>query len=164
MHDELDLVLGGRAPTVEDLPQLVYTERVMRESMRLYPPVWVNGRTPEAADTIAGRPVPARAIVATVPYLVHRDSRWFPDPERFDPDRFAPELASERHRFAYFPFGGGARQCVGQAFAEMEGLLVLAALAQHFTPRLHDGQRVELEPMVSLRPKGGLAMRILPRA
>ena len=97
-------------------------------------------------------------------YYVQRDARWFPDPERFDPERFAPNTPTTRPRFAYFPFGGGVRQCIGQAFAEMEGRLTLASLAQHFTPRLLPGHRLVPEAMITLRPKGGLPMRLVARA
>ncbi len=158
LHAELARVLGGRAPGFADLDKLPYTEKVILESMRIYPPVWETGRLAVEADRIDGRPVPARALVGTLPYLVHRDPRWYPDPMRFDPERFTPEASRARPRFAYFPFGGGDRRCVGEAFAMMEGKLILATLAQSFRPRLIPGHVVELEPMVSLRPKGGLPM------
>lgn len=163
LHAELDAVLSGRPPRFEDLPKLEYTERVLRESMRLYPPVWGNQRLAEQADVITGRPVPARAQIAAVPWLVHRDARWFPDPLRFDPDRFLPEAVRERPHFAYFPFGGGDRRCIGESFAEMEASLVLATLAQRFTPRLDPTHEVVPEPMVSLRPWRGLPMKLVPR-
>jgi cytochrome P450 len=163
LHEELDAVLGGRPPRVADLPTLPYTDRVLRESLRLLPPVWVNTRRSLEADEVEGHPLPAKAIVFLAPWVVHRDPRWWPDPLRFDPDRFVPGAGEERPRFAYFPFGGGVRQCIGQLFAEMEGRLVLAGLAQRFSPRLLPGHRVEPEPMITLRPKGGLPMRLMPR-
>jgi cytochrome P450 len=163
LHAELDTVLGGRAPRHEDLPKLVYTERVMRESMRLYPPVWGNQRVAQYADEVQGRPVPAGAQVSPTPFLTQRDARWFPDPLRFDPERFTTKAIRERPRFSYYPFGGGERVCVGQSLAEVEGLLILATLAQRFAPRLLPDHRVELEPMVSLRPRGGMPMRLQRR-
>jgi cytochrome P450 len=164
LHAELAAVMGGRPPAFADLPRLVYTDRVLRESMRLFPPAWINGRVNLEATRLAGRPLPARSIVTTSPWLVHRDARFFPDPERFDPGRFSSAALEDRPRFAYFPFGGGARQCIGQAFAEVEAKLLLASLAQRFAPRLEAGTRVEPEPMVTLRPKGGLPMRLVARA
>ncbi len=164
LHGELDRVLGGRAATFEDLPALPYTEQVLRESLRLYPVAWINGRKALQPDVIEGRELPAGSIVLMSTYYVQRDARWFPDPERFDPERFAPNTPTTRPRFAYFPFGGGVRQCIGQSFAEMEGRLTLASLAQHFTPRLLPGHRVVPEAMITLRPKGGLPMRLVPRA
>lgn len=163
LHAELDAVLGGRPPTWDDLPQLVYTEQVLRETMRLYPPVWGNQRVAVEEVEICGRRVPKGGTVGPLPWLVHRDERWYPDPMRFDPQRFTPEAVRARPRFAYFPFGGGDRQCVGQAFAEVEGQLLLAALAQHFAPRCAPGTRLEIEPMVSLRPRGGMPMRLVAR-
>jgi cytochrome P450 len=163
LHAELDRVLAGRTPTFSDLPNLPYTQQVLRESMRLYPPAWTTGRLNLEATRVSGRALPARSFVITSPWLVHRDSRWFPEPERFDPDRFTPESSSGRPRFAYFPFGGGARQCIGQSFAEVEGALLLASFAQRFAPRALDGARVEPEPMVTLRPRNGLVMRLTRR-
>lgn len=163
LHAELDSVLGGRPPQFEDLPNLPYTDRVLRESMRLYPPAWVNARQSIDDDEICGHPLPGGSPILVFPIVVHRDARWFPDPEVFDPDRFLPEASAARPRFSYFPFGGGARQCIGQSFAEMEGRLALAHLAQHFTPRLAEDQVAEMEPMLTLRPKGGLRMRLVPR-
>lgn len=164
LHEELDQVLGGRPATFEDLPNLPYTDRVLKESMRIYPPVWGNQRVSTGDDVVAGRALPAGSMVTPLPWIVHRDARWYPDPLRFEPDRFTPEAMRARPRFSYFPFGGGDRVCVGQAFAEMEGRLALATLAQHFTPRALEGYQVEPEAMVSLRPKGGLPMRLVPRS
>jgi cytochrome P450 len=164
LHAEIAEIPGGRAPGFADVQRLVYTEQVLRESMRLFPPAWINGRVNLEPAVVAGRGLPARSIVTVSPWLVHRDPRFFPDPERFDPERFSPEACEGRHRFAYFPFGGGVRQCIGQAFAEVEAKLLLASFAQRFAPRLEPGARVAPEPMVTLRPKGGLPMRLEPRA
>jgi cytochrome P450 len=163
LHRELDQTLAGRAPEFSDLPELPYTQQVLRESMRLFPPAWITGRLNLEAAEVSGRPLPARSFVITSPWLVHHDARWFPEPERFDPERFRPEASDSRPRFAYFPFGGGARQCIGQSFAEVEGALLLASFAQRFAPRPLDGARVALEPMVTLRPKDGLPMRLTRR-
>jgi cytochrome P450 len=163
LHRELDAVLGGRPPAFADLPRLTYTQQVLRESMRLYPPAWLTGRLNLEAAEVAGRPLPARSFVLTSPWVVHRDARWFPEPERFDPERFGPEASAARPRFAYFPFGGGARLCIGHSFAEAEGTLLLASFAQRFAPRLLAGARLVPEPMVTLRPLGGLPMRLTRR-
>ena len=163
LHAELDDILGGRNPRFEDLRRLPYTEKVMCETLRLYPPVWLNRRKVIRSDTIQGYPVKANAIVFMSPYVVHRDPRWFRDPERFDPDRFAPERMAEQPKCAYFPFGGGSRHCIGQSFAEMEGLMLIAVLARHFTPRVARQEPVTPDA-VFLRPKGGLSMRLVPRS
>jgi cytochrome P450 len=163
LHSELERVLGGRPPAFSDLPNLVYTEQILRESMRLYPPAWITGRLNLEAAQVAGRALPARSFVLTSPWLVHHDPRWFPEPERFDPVRFGGDAGESRPRFAYFPFGGGARQCIGQSFAEAEGVLLLASFAQRFAPRALDRARPEPEPMVTLRPRNGLPMRLVAR-
>ena len=164
LHRELDQVLQGRAPTVADLPALPYTRMVIEEAMRLYPPAWIlTGRQVIADDQVGGYTIPAGSIVFISPYATHRDPRFWPDPERFDPSRFAPERAAERPRFAYLPFGGGPRKCIGAEFAMTEAQLILAAVAQRCRLRLKPGWAVEPDPIFTLRVRGGLPMRLETR-
>ena len=156
LHAELDRVLAGRPPTFSDLPALPYTLQVLKESMRLYPPVWAFGRSVTEKTEILGARVEPGNIVFLSPYVTHRHPEFWPDPERFDPDRFLPERMAEQHRFAYFPFGGGPRVCIGNTFALMEGQLVLATLAQRHRLRFVDPRPVELWPQITLRPRGEL--------
>jgi cytochrome P450 len=158
-HAEVDAVLAGRQPSFDDLPRLRYTEMVLAESMRLYPPAWGLGRRALRAHTLGGVAVPADALVLMSPFLVQRDPRFFPDPLRFDPTRFTPEARAARPKFAYFPFGGGARQCIGEPFAWMEGVMILATLAQRWRFRLDPAARVEPQALITLRPRHGIRMR-----
>jgi len=153
---ELDQVLAGRLPTLEDLPRLEYTAMVLAESMRLYPPAWAMGR--EALEDVAIGPYRLRkgTMVFFSQYIVQRDPRWFPDPLRFRPERHTPEAKAARPRFAYFPFGGGGRQCIGESFAWMEATLALATLAQRWRFQLVPHQTIELQPKITLRPKTGI--------
>lgn len=155
-HQELDEVLGGKPPTPEDYAKLDYTYRVFKESMRLYPPAYMIGRQAIASTTLGGHAIKKGALVIMSPYITQRDARYFPDPLRFDPDRWLPENNADRHKFAYFPFGGGKRLCIGESFAWMEGVLVLATLGQHWRFR-HDLQGTPaLNPGVTLRPAAGM--------
>src|SRR5688572_3573393 len=158
LHDEIDRALAGRPPTAADLPALGYVERVLAEAMRIYPPAWGLGRRALADHAVGGYTIPAGTLVAMSPYVVQRDERWWPDPLRFDPDRFTPEAKAARPRFAYFPFGGGARQCIGESFAWMEGVLLLSAIAQRWRFRLAPGARVEPQALITLRPRHGIPM------
>lgn len=158
VHAEIDRVLDGRAPSFDDLPQFKYLEAVIAEAMRLYPPAWAIGRRALVDYTVGDFTLPAQSIVLLCPYAVHRDPRWFPDPLRFDPDRWRPEIADQRPKFSYFPFGGGARVCIGERFAWMEGVLLLATLAQRWRLRLAPDQRVEHRAMITLRAKYGMRM------
>ena len=158
-HEEVDAVLGGRPPAFEDLPRLRYTEMVLAESMRLYPPAWGLGRRSRRDQVLGGVAIPEGALVLVSPYLVHRDPRFFPEPLRFDPQRFTTESRAARPRFAYFPFGGGARQCIGEPFAWMEGVLVLATLAQRWRFRYEGKGAVEPQALITLRPRRGVPMR-----
>ena len=160
LHAELDAVLGGRSPTVTDLPRLRYTEMVLAESMRLYPPAWIVGRRAMEPYAIGGYGVPKGSIVVACQWVTHRDPRFFPDPERFDPERWTAEAKEARPKFSYFPFGGGPRVCIGEGFAWMEGVLVLAAIARCWRPRLEDDRPVVPAPSITLRPKGGIRMRM----
>jgi cytochrome P450 len=159
LHEEVDTVLAGRRPAFEDLPRLRYAEMVLAESMRLYPPAWGLGRRSLRDQTLGGLAVPANALVLMSPYLLQRDPRFYPDPLRFDPQRFTPEAKAARPKFAYFPFGGGARQCIGEPFAWMEGVLILVTLAQRWRFRLEAGARVEPQALITLRPRRGVPMR-----
>jgi cytochrome P450 len=157
-HAELDRVLNGRLPAFEDLAQLRYTEAVLAEALRLYPPAWAVGRRAKQDYPVGDYLIPARSIVLMSPWAVHRDPRWFPEPEKFDPERWGPEIAERRPKFSYFPFGGGARVCIGERFAWMEGVLLLAAIGQRWRLRLEPGHRVETKAVITLRPKFGMRM------
>lgn len=161
---EVDSVLGGRAATADDVRALAFTDRVIKETMRLYPPAWTTGREAGEDLEVGGYFIPKGAQILTSQWVVHRDPRWFPNPEGFDPDRWAPERAAELPKFAYFPFGGGPRVCIGNHFASMEAALVLATIVQRFRIELLAGQRLELKPAVTLRQAGpGLRVRLFDR-
>jgi cytochrome P450 len=163
-HEEVDSVLQGRLPTAEDVPCLRYLEMVMAESMRLYPPAWAMGRYARNDFQLGDFRLPARTTVLISQFVTHRDPRYFPDPLRFDPERFTAEAKSRRAKFTYFPFGAGVRQCIGESFAWMEGVLVLATFLQEWRLRLLPNQRVEPQPLITLRPKYGMRMQIEARA
>jgi cytochrome P450 len=165
LHAELDAVLEGeRLPTAEDVPALRYTEMVVAETMRLYPPAWAIGRLSIVDHEVAGYHIPKGSLVLVSPFLMHRDARFFPDPETFDPERFTPEAKDARPQFAYFPFGGGVRRCIGEGFAWMEATLMLATLARRWRLRPAPGHIVEIQPRITLRPgKGGVPMRLEAR-
>jgi cytochrome P450 len=158
VYAEVDRELGGRVPTVEDLPKLRYLGCVFEEAMRLYPPIWAIPRVPQEDDVVDGFRIPKGDIVILVPYVTHRHPDFWPEPERFDPTRFLPENSKDRPRWAYLPFGGGQRQCIGNGFAMMEAQLILAMVAQRFTLRGVSGVAVEPEPHVTLRPRGPMPM------
>jgi cytochrome P450 len=160
---ELDSVLAGRVPTVDDLSRLPHTEMVVQESMRLYPPAWGVPRQAIAEDVIGGYRLPAGSVVAIGTWVTHRHPDFWEEPERFDPERFTPARSAGRPRFAYLPFGGGARQCVGSSFAMLETRLVLATLAQRFRARPVSGHPVVPDPTFTLRPRFGLPMTIQAR-
>jgi cytochrome P450 len=157
LHAEVDAL--GRPPALDDLEQLPYTRRVLSESMRLYPPAWTLGRKVLVDYPVLGYTIPAGSIVLMSQWVMHRDPRFWTHPDRFDPERFLPEASAQRPRFAYFPFSAGPRQCIGENFAWAEGILCLAAIAQHWSLRPASTAEVKPEPRITLRPKGGLAMR-----
>jgi cytochrome P450 len=164
LHDELDDVLGGRLPTLKDLPALVYTDRVIKESMRLYPPAWCLAREVATEFEVEGYRIPARANVVMSQWLLHHDARYFKNPNSFDPDRWGTEACQKLPRFVYFPFGGGPRQCIGAGFATMEAVLLLATIASRFRLRCLKDQAVVPVPSFTLRPKYGLPMMLTRRA
>jgi len=162
-HEEIDSVLGGRIPTMDDLESLPYTRRVFAESLRIYPPAWVIGRRILTDYEVRGYVLKANSIVLPSQAVTHLDERFFPDPHRFDPDRWTPEAEAERPKFAYFPFGGGPRTCIGEQFSWMEGILTLATLGQMWRPRLVPGHRVVTQPIITLRPRYGMQMTLVRR-
>ena len=164
LHAEIDRVLGARRATADDLPALPYTRMVLSESMRLYPPAYAIGRRALERYTVAGVVIPAGSLVVVSPLVTQRDARWFPDPERFDPDRWTPDAQATRPKFSYFPFGGGTRMCIGDQFAWTEGILVLATLAQRWRAELAAGQRVAMRPMITLRTRYGMRMILRKRS
>lgn len=160
LHAEIDSVLKGRAPTLEDLPRLCYAEMVLSESMRLYPPAWAMGRQATCDVEIGPYKLPAGTYVFFSQYIIQRNLDFFPDPLCFDPERFTPERKAGRPRFAYFPFGGGNRQCIGESFAWMEAILTLVTLAQRWRLRLVPGHKIDVQPKITLRPK--YPIRVVP--
>jgi cytochrome P450 len=165
LEDEVDSVLGARAPEADDLAKLPWTTAVIAEAMRLYPPAWTVERDAIADDTVAGLLVPAGSLVAVPPYLVHRHPEFWPDPAGFDPARFlATEPGGVRPRYAYIPFGAGRRACIGQSFAELETVLVLAAITQRYRLELTAAGIPGPAAYITLRPRGGLPMRLTRRS
>lgn len=161
---EVDGVLDGRRASADDLPHLGYCGMVLAESMRLYPPTWIFIRIAQEEDTLpSGVTIPAGSKIYLCQYVMQRHPRYFPDPERFDPERFTETGKKERPQFAYFPFGGGARVCIGEHFAKMEATLVLASIAQRFRLSLAPGQAIVPEPKMTLRPRNGIRMRVFRR-
>jgi len=158
LHQELDAVIGDRLPRAEDAGQLPYTRQVLAESMRCYPPAWGVGRRAMEDVEIGGYTIPRGTIVLVSQYLLHHDARFFPDPETFDPDRWLPERQRGRPRFAYFPFGGGNRVCIGESFAWTEGILVLATLARRWKLARVDTAPVPMKAMLTLRPARPIRM------
>jgi cytochrome P450 len=163
MVAELADVLGGRMPTFEDFPRLVYTRRVVDEVLRLYPPAWMFARTVLEDDEVCGYHVPAGSMLMLSPYVTHRNPAYWDAPETFDPDRFLPERVAERPKYAYFPFGGGPRLCIGRDFALMEAVLVIAVIAQQYQLRLAPGREVHAQPIATLRPRPGVFVNISRR-
>jgi cytochrome P450 len=164
LHDEIASTLGERAPGAPDLPQLRYTRMVIEESMRLYPPAWAISRNAIGEDEIGGYPVRPRTNIIICSFVTHRHPSFWEEPERFDPERFSSERSQRRPDFAYLPFGGGPRICIGNAFATTEAQLVVATIAQRYRLRLVPGHPVELHPLITLRPRHGIRMTLYPAA
>jgi cytochrome P450 len=158
LHDELDRVLGGRLPTVADLPRLNYTESIVNETLRLYPPAWMLGREAIEPLDLGGYRIAKRTTVFMTACVIHRDPRWFDDPDAFRPGRWADGLIQRIPRYAYFPFGGGPRICIGNSFALMEATLVLATIAQKYRLALAPDAAVTTLPSMTLRPAHGVKM------
>lgn len=171
LHEELDSVLsssnnisinndGARTVSTDDIPKLQYTEKVFRESMRLYPPVWTIGRFVENDYQVGEYNIGAGSSILMCQHVVHHDPRYYEEPDRFNPDRWTDEFKTHLPRFSYFPFGGGIRGCIGESFAWMEGILVIAMLARKWEMRKVPSQPVKLDPAITLRPKYGMKMRL----
>ena len=163
LHAELDAVLGDRAPSLDDLPRLAYTGHVITESLRLYPAAWGMARLAVEDHEIAGYPVRKGMGVAMAQWVVHRDPRWYDAPEEFRPERWEGDLMKRLSRFAYFPFGGGPRQCIGNAFALMEATLILATIARKFRMRLAANHPVAPLASITLRPRHGVRVTLESR-
>ena len=164
LHEEVDSVLGqDLPPTFADIPKLEYTEKVFAESMRLYPPAWAVGRQAIHDCKIGKYTIPSGSTVPMSQYMIHRDPRFFPEPERFDPERWNIDRRTNLPRFSYFPFGGGPRSCIGEPFAWTEGILAIATITRKWKMKLESGHQVALKPLVTLRPKNGMCMKLIQR-
>ena len=164
LRSELGTVLAGRPPSLEDLPRLRYTEMVVKETLRLYPPAWLlTPRQTRVELELGGHRLPAGSVLLISPYVIHHNPAYFPEPDRFDPERFAPEREKSIPKYAYIPFGAGAHVCIGSTFALMEARLLLAAIAQQCTLALAPWQKVEPEPLITLGAKDGMHMRVARR-
>ncbi len=164
LRAELDLVCGERTPILSDVSELQYLQCVIKETMRLFPPIWMLPRRAEKDQEWRGHKIKKGTIVYAVPYFVHRDPRFWKTPRRFDPERFLPGRIESIPKFAYLPFSAGQRKCIGDGFAMMEATLILATLFSKFDLSLEMGHRVDLLPVVTLRPKTGLIMRVQERS
>jgi cytochrome P450 len=160
LRQELGTVLGDRTPSIDDLAALRYTRLLIDEALRLYPPTWLTGRTPLVDEEVGGYPIPANTLLLLSPFVTHRHPAIWEEPARFDPERFTPERSAGRPRFAYFPFGGGGRACIGSGLALMELQLIVAMVAQRYRLALVPGSRVDIEAGVTLRPRHGMPMTL----
>ena len=163
VFDEIYATLQGRTPSIDDLPHLPLTRAVFEESLRLYPPGWGELRETISADEINGFALPPKAIIILCQWVTHRHPEFWEEPERFKPERFLSSAAANRHRFAYFPFGGGPRICIGMQFALIEGPLVLATILQRFRVELVSDHPVVPDATFTLRPRHGLKVILHPR-
>ncbi|MRR29883.1 cytochrome P450, partial [bacterium] len=161
LEAEIQSVLGGRVPVSADLASLPYTAAVFEEALRLYPPAWLITRTAIEADQICGFDIPAGSLIILSPYVIHRQEAYWPDPEMFRPERFLADAGKDRPRYAYIPFGGGPRLCIGSGFAAVEAQLMIAMTAQRFQLELLPNHPVQVDALVTLRPHGGLPMRLV---
>jgi cytochrome P450 len=160
LRAEIESVLEGRAPTFAELPKLTYMQQVIHETLRLYPAAYLFAREAVTEDTIDGYPIPAKTLIFITPYITHRDPNYWPDPERFDPQRFTPENSAGRPRHVYYPFGEGPHLCIGNNFALMEMQLILAIALQRFRLGLVADQTIALRPEATLRSKHGMKMTL----
>lgn len=163
LHQELEEVLEGRAPSMADFKRLTYTRKVLSESLRLYPPAYLIDRNPEHDLDVLGYTVPKGSYVFVSPYATHRDPKYFPDPLKFDPERWTEEAIKSRPLYSFFPFGVGPRACIGQSFAWMEAMLILATVASRWRMSLEPDQRIDTDPQVTLRPRYGMRMKLHAR-
>jgi cytochrome P450 len=163
LRDEVDTALGGRDAALQDIERLPYTGMIVKEGLRLYPPAWVITREAIADVNIGGYALKRGSVVVTSPYITHRHPRYFTEPEQFRPERFAEGGEKNWPHFAYFPFGGGPRICLGQSFALMEATLILATLTQHYEFSLVPNQQIDLEPLITLRARHGIRMTVTQR-
>ena len=157
-HSELDLVLGNRPPTMADLSSLTFTDQVITESMRLYPPIWRIGRVALEPLRLGGYPIPTGSMICLPQYIIHRDHRWYDSPAEFRPERWTPEFRRQLHPFAYFPFGAGPRRCIGEGFAWTEAKLVLATVGQKWRFRHDPKHKTKLTPLITLCPTNGMPL------
>jgi len=160
LYEELKTALNGRPPSFTDLPKLTYMHQVLNEVLRLYPSAYLFAREALIDDVLDGYLIPANTLIFITPYITHRNPRYWPDPEKFDPDRFTPEAVAGRPKHVYYPFGEGPHVCIGSNFAMMEMQLILAASLPRFHLKLVPGQTVALKPEATLRPKGGMKMTV----
>lgn len=163
LDDEIETVLGSRSPGFDDLGKLTFTRMVLDETLRLYPPAWIFARSSVEEDQLGGNRIPAGANILLSPYVTHRSQDYWPDPQRFDPERFGPDRGGPNHKLAYYPFGAGPRFCIGRDFALMEATLLLAMLRQRFDISKDRGFNVQAIPLVTLRPKGEVRVRLAPK-
>ncbi|MGZ5504595.1 MAG: cytochrome P450, partial [Chthoniobacterales bacterium] len=163
LRAEVDALCNGRLPSVDDIERLPYTRMVFAESMRLYPPVWIMGRRALNEVKLNGCVIPSGSYVHVSQYLMHRDARFFPEPERFDPERWTHEAAAARPKFSYFPFGGGGMQCIGEGFAWMQAVLAISILASRWAMKIAPGLQIELRGQITLRSRHGMPMILQQR-
>jgi cytochrome P450 len=168
VFEEIDSVLGGdsgeyKQPSIGDLPKLNYVEKVFRESMRLYPPVWTMGRFVQSDYKLGEYTIPKGSSLMFSQYVMHHTAKYYDKPESFDPDRWTEEFKMQLPRFSYFPFGGGIRGCVGEPFAWQEGILLIATISSYWSMRLAPDQDVKLQPGITLNPKNGIKMKLKSR-
>ena len=161
--EEVDRVIGDTRPAFAHVDRLTSTRRVLEESLRLYPPAWGFSRLSLSDDEIGGYHVPKDSIVFVIPFVIHRRPNLWPDPDRFDPERFSPEREAARPRFAYIPFGGGPRGCIGNQFAMLEAQLIIASIAQRFQIEVMNGEAIRPEPLITLRPTPAIRARLRRR-
>ena len=164
LHGELDEVLAGRLPSFADVERLTFTRMVFAEAMRLYPPVWAITRRALTDYSFGEWCVPAGTNFGMSQFVMHRDPRYYPDPNRFDPMRWTEEATAKRPKYSYFPFGGGPRLCIGERFAWTEAALVMATLCQTWRARIAPGYQPRLQPLIALRPRGGMTMTLQRRS